>query len=132
MFRATLPEFPAIREINAKPKGQAASLASQRLSARGAADLEQIGFTGKAHASRHGDARPDDYYQINLRSHGCVAPAAGNPYPNRAVAGPITDRDSVASETIRSPRSTLWQHCPEPDRPQGTSSPLRSADADQL
>lgn len=80
VFRPTLPEFLAILEINAKLEGQAAGLAARRLSAGGAADLERIVLACETHASRHGDARPDDYYQLNLRFHDCVALAAGNPY----------------------------------------------------
>jgi len=80
VFRPTLEEFLAILEVHAKLEGQAAGLAARRLSTSGAMALEQAVLACEGFAAQHGDANPDDYYQLNLRFHECVAIAAGNPF----------------------------------------------------
>lgn len=80
IFRPTIQEFLAILEVHSKLEGQAASLAARRLSKTGAAELEAAVRACEDHASALGDAEPDRYYQLNLRFHGCVATAAGNPF----------------------------------------------------
>ncbi len=76
VFRPSLEEFLAILEVNAKLEAQAA----RRLSKSGAAALELAAARCEAHAAKYGDAAPDQYYQLNLRFHECVAMAAGNPF----------------------------------------------------
>lgn len=80
VFRPTLEEFLAILEVHAKLEGQAAGLAARRLSNSGAAALESAVLACENHATEHGDANPDIYYQCNLRFHESVAIAAGNPF----------------------------------------------------
>ncbi len=80
VFRPSLEEFLAILEVNAKLEAQAAGLAARRLSKSGAAALELAVARCEAHAAKHGDAEPEQYYQLNLRFHECVATAAGNPF----------------------------------------------------
>jgi DNA-binding GntR family transcriptional regulator len=80
VFKPTLAEFLAILEVHAKLEGQAAGLAARRLSPGGAAALEAVTAACEAHSSTLGDAEPDGYYQLNLRFHGTVAEAAGNPF----------------------------------------------------
>ena len=80
VFKPTLAEFLAILEVHAKLEGQAAGLAARRLSPSGAAALEAITAACEAHSATLGEAEPDAYYQLNLRFHGTVAEAAGNPF----------------------------------------------------
>ena len=80
IFRPTIQEFLAILEVHSKLEGQAASLAARRLSKTGAAELEAAVRACEDHSSGLGDAEPDQYYQLNLRFHACVATAAGNPF----------------------------------------------------
>ncbi len=78
IFRPTLEEFLAILEVHSKLEGLAAGLAARRLSTSGAKTLDQIVTACEDHASRHGDANPNEYYQLNLRFHETIALAAGN------------------------------------------------------
>ncbi|MCW1933736.1 GntR family transcriptional regulator [Pararhodobacter zhoushanensis] len=80
VFKPTLAEFLAILEVHAKLEGQAAGLAARRLSPSGAAALEAVTTACESHSATLGDAEPDGYYQLNLRFHGTVAEAAGNPF----------------------------------------------------
>lgn len=80
VFKPTLPEFLAILEVHAKLEGQAAGLAARRLSPVGAAALEAATAACEHHAATLGEHQPDAYYQLNLRFHGTVAEAAGNPF----------------------------------------------------
>jgi len=80
VFRPTLEEFLAILEVHAKLEGQAAGLAARRLSRSHASALEAATAACEAHATTHGDAEPDHYYQLNLDFHRSVAEAAGNPF----------------------------------------------------
>ncbi|MFZ1468242.1 MAG: GntR family transcriptional regulator [Paracoccaceae bacterium] len=85
VFRPTLEEFLAILEVHAKLEGMAAGLAARRLSVTGAKALEDVVAACEAHASHHGDANPDGYYQLNLRFHETIAIAAGNPFLTEMV-----------------------------------------------
>ena len=80
VFKPTLAEFLAILEVHAKLEGQAAGLAARRLSPNGAAALEAVTAACETHAATLGETEPDAYYQLNLRFHGTVAEAAGNPF----------------------------------------------------
>ncbi|WP_372615035.1 GntR family transcriptional regulator [Aquicoccus sp.] len=80
VFRPTLEEFLAILEVHSKLEGQAAGLAARRLSRSHARAVEAATAACEAHATTHGDAQPDHYYQLNLDFHRSVAEAAGNPF----------------------------------------------------
>lgn len=80
VFRPTLEEFLAILEVHAKLEGQAAGLAARRLSTAWRDSLIASVQACESFAADHGDSRPEDYYQLNLRFHETVALAAGNPF----------------------------------------------------
>lgn len=80
VFRPTLEEFLAILEVHAKLEGQAAGLAARRLSTAWRDSLIASAQACESFAADHGDSRPEDYYQLNLRFHETVALAAGNPF----------------------------------------------------
>lgn len=80
LFKPTLEEFLAILEVHARLEGQAAGLAARRLSPDLARELEAAVAACETHAAERPDRDPEAYYQLNLRFHGTVARAAGNPY----------------------------------------------------
>ncbi|WP_300519467.1 GntR family transcriptional regulator [Aliiroseovarius sp.] len=80
LFKPTLEEFLAILEVHAKLEGQAAALASRRMSPAEAERLEAIVTACERHAQEFGGTDPDAYYQLNLQFHKVVAEASGNPF----------------------------------------------------
>ncbi|WP_109465043.1 GntR family transcriptional regulator [Albibacillus kandeliae] len=80
LFKPTLEEFLGILEVHCRLEGQAAGLASRRLSPEGARRMEAAVLACEAHAAKHGDSDPDGYYQLNLRFHEAVGLGAGNPF----------------------------------------------------
>jgi len=80
VFKPKLEEFLAILEVHAKLEGQAAGLAARRISPDGLRALEAATKACEQHFETKGDADPDAYYQLNLRFHGTIAEAAGNPF----------------------------------------------------
>ncbi|WP_461472844.1 GntR family transcriptional regulator [Pararhodobacter sp.] len=80
VFKPTLAEFLAILEVHAKLEGLAAGLAARRLSPALAARLDAATAACETHFATLGETEPDAYYQLNLRFHGTVAEAAGNPF----------------------------------------------------
>ena len=80
LFRPTLEEFLAILEVHAKLEGQAAGLASRRLSVEAAERLMEIVAACEVHAAEKGDGDPAGYYQLNLAFHEAVALGGGNPF----------------------------------------------------
>ncbi|HPD92396.1 MAG: GntR family transcriptional regulator [Rhodobacter sp.] len=80
VFKPTLAEFLAILEVHAKLEGQAAGLAARRISASGLVALEAATAACERHLETLGETEGAAYYQLNIRFHGTVAEASGNPF----------------------------------------------------
>ena len=80
VFKPTLAEFLAILEVHAKLEGQAAGLAARRISAAGLVALEAATAACERHLATLGETEGAAYYQLNIRFHGTVAEASGNPF----------------------------------------------------
>lgn len=80
VFKPDAEQFLQILEIHRQLEAQAAGLAARRINSAGEKALIQANKACLTHYELYKEARPADYYQCNVRFHGSVVEAAGNPF----------------------------------------------------
>ncbi len=78
IFRPNIGEFLTVLEVHANLESFAAGLAAHRITPVVAEELRAVVAACQDHAERHSNARPSDYYQLNLSFHEIIVRAACN------------------------------------------------------
>lgn len=85
VYKPDAGQFLQLLEIHAQLEAQAAGLAARRINSAGEQALTRANMACSTHLELYKEGRPADYYQCNVRFHGAVVEAAGNPFLTQMV-----------------------------------------------